>query len=45
VADADYADIRAMLSAVSRAGLLPEWWWPRWQALTGEPDDPPAEVA
>ena len=45
VTDADYADIRAMLSTVSRAGLLPDWWWPRWRALTGEPDDPPAEVA
>jgi phosphonate transport system substrate-binding protein len=35
VEDADYDDIRAMLETVSRAGLLPEWWWPRWQVLTG----------
>ncbi|MGH2417992.1 MAG: PhnD/SsuA/transferrin family substrate-binding protein, partial [Candidatus Limnocylindria bacterium] len=33
-ADADYDDIRGMLDAVSRAGLLPAWWWPRWEALT-----------
>lgn len=35
VADGDYDDIRAMLRAVSDAGLLPAWWWPRWRALTG----------
>ena len=35
VADADYDDIRGMLDEVSRAGLLPEWWWPRWHTLTG----------
>jgi phosphonate transport system substrate-binding protein len=45
VRDTDYADIRAMLSTVSRAGLLPDWWWPRWQELTGTTDDAPAEVA
>jgi phosphonate transport system substrate-binding protein len=34
VEDGDYDDIRGMLDTVSRAGLLPDWWWPRWQALT-----------
>lgn len=34
VEDADYDDIRDMLDTVSRAGLLPEWWWPRWEKLT-----------
>lgn len=33
--DGDYDDIRAMLDTVSRAGLLPAWWWPRWQTLAG----------
>jgi phosphonate transport system substrate-binding protein len=35
VTDDAYDDIRAMLAAVERAGLLPAWWWPRWRALTG----------
>ena len=34
VEDADYDDIRRMLDDVSRAGLLPDWWWSRWRALT-----------
>lgn len=34
VADADYDDIRGMLEVVSTSGLLPDWWWPRWRALT-----------
>ena len=45
VEDADYDDIRAMLDIVSRAGLLPDWWWPRWQTLTGAPPAAPSEVA
>jgi hypothetical protein len=34
-----------MLTTVSDAGLLPEWWWPRWQALTGDAFSASAEVA
>jgi phosphonate transport system substrate-binding protein len=30
----DYDDIRAMFEAVARAGLLPDWWWPRWREVT-----------
>ena len=45
VEDADYDDIRAMLDSVSRAGLLPDWWWPRWQTLTGVTTAAPSEVA
>ena len=37
VTDGDYADIRGMLAAVSAAGLLPDWWSSRWQAITGAP--------
>jgi phosphonate transport system substrate-binding protein len=33
VTDADYADIRTMLAAVESAGLLPAWWWPRWERI------------
>ena len=33
--DADYADIRRMLATVETAGLLPAWWWPRWEATVG----------
>ena len=33
--DADYADIRGMFERVERAGLLPPWWWPRWEAEVG----------
>jgi ABC-type phosphate/phosphonate transport system substrate-binding protein len=35
VADDDYDDIRDMLDTVSGAALLPRWWWPRWEELTG----------
>jgi hypothetical protein len=38
VKDRDYDDIRAMLATVSDAGLLPDWWWPRWLALTSGED-------
>jgi phosphonate transport system substrate-binding protein len=34
--DRDYADIRQMLNRVERAGLLPAWWWPRWEAAVGD---------
>jgi phosphonate transport system substrate-binding protein len=34
VTQGDYDDIRSMLETVEQAGLLPEWWWPRWRALT-----------
>ena len=34
IADADYDDIRSMFDVVLASGLLPDWWWPRWQALT-----------
>lgn len=33
--DGDYADIRRMLGEVEAAGLLPTWWWPRWERLAG----------
>lgn len=36
----DYADIGRMFDRVVRAGLLPAWWWPRWQSVVG-----PAGVA
>ena len=44
VEDADYDDIRDMLNTVTLAGLLPEWWWPRWQTLTGATRAAPSEV-
>jgi phosphonate transport system substrate-binding protein len=34
-ADADYADIRRMFDRVGSAGLLPTWWWSRWEAEVG----------
>jgi phosphonate transport system substrate-binding protein len=34
-ADADYADIRRMFGRVDRAGLLPSWWWSRWEVEVG----------
>ena len=34
-----YADIGRMFDRVVRAGLLPAWWWPRWQSVVG-----PAQV-
>jgi phosphonate transport system substrate-binding protein len=37
VDDADYDDIRRMLDEVAGAGLLPTWWWPRWEELTAAP--------
>lgn len=30
-----YADIGRMFDRVVRAGLLPAWWWPRWQSVVG----------
>ena len=30
--DGDYADIRRMFDRVHAAGLLPSWWWSRWEA-------------
>lgn len=33
-----YDDIRRMLARVEAAGLLPEWWWPRWDRLVGNGD-------
>jgi phosphonate transport system substrate-binding protein len=33
--DADYADIRRMFDRVEAAGLLPSWWWSRWEAEFG----------
>ena len=33
------------VDTVSRAGLLPDWWWPRWQTLTGVTSAVPSEVA
>ncbi len=33
VRDADYDDIRDKLALSTRAGLLPAWWLPRWQAM------------
>jgi len=35
-ADADYADIRRMFDRVEAAGLLPSWWWSRWEAEVGQ---------
>lgn len=35
-----YGDIRAMLQRVEAAGLLPEWWRPRWDELAGEAVSP-----
>ena len=29
-----YDDIRRMLARVDDAGLLPDWWWPRWERIT-----------
>ena len=45
VNDGDYDDIRDMLDGVTRAGLLPDWWWPRWEALTGAGADAAAGAA
>ena len=38
VTDADYADIREMLATVEAAGLLPGWWWPRWERIARRRD-------
>ena len=37
IGDAAYADIRAMLETVERAGLLPAWWRGRWDSLAPRP--------
>ena len=34
-ADARYSDIRRMFDRVEAAGLLPSWWWTRWEAEVG----------
>lgn len=33
--DARYSDIRRMFDRVEAAGLLPSWWWSRWEAEVG----------
>lgn len=36
-----YADIGRMFNRVVRGGLLPAWWWPRWQSVVGGPRPAP----